>query len=53
MLLAILAAMFLSAMEATVVATVMPTVVAELRGIELYGWVSAAYLLATAATIPL
>lgn len=53
MLVAILAAMFLSAMEATVVATVMPTVVAELRGIELYGWVSAAYLLATAATIPL
>jgi EmrB/QacA subfamily drug resistance transporter len=45
--------MFLSAMEATVVATVMPTVVAELRGIELYAWVSAAYLLTTAASIPL
>ncbi|MFO0608200.1 MAG: MDR family MFS transporter [Polyangiales bacterium] len=52
-LVAILAAMFLSAMEATVVATVMPTVVAELRGIDLYAWVSAAYLLATAASIPL
>ncbi len=45
--------MFMSAMEATVVATVMPTVVSELHGLELYGWVGAAYLLATAATIPL
>ena len=36
-LVAILASMFMSAMEATVVATVMPTVIAELRGIELYG----------------
>jgi EmrB/QacA subfamily drug resistance transporter len=52
-LVAILASMFMSAMEATVVATVMPTVIAELRGIELYGWVSASYLLATAASIPL
>lgn len=50
---AILLSMFMSAMEATVVATAMPTVVADLRGIELYGWVGSLYMLAMAATIPL
>jgi EmrB/QacA subfamily drug resistance transporter len=50
---AILLSMFMAAMEATVVATAMPTTVAELHGLELYGWVSAAYLLATTVTIPL
>jgi MFS family permease len=49
---AILLSMFLSAMEATVVSTAMPTVVSELRGIELYGWVGAIYMLATTVTIP-
>lgn len=49
---AILLSMFMSAMEATVVATAMPTVVADLRGIELYGWVTAIYMLATTVTIP-
>lgn len=50
---AILLSMFMSAMEATVVATAMPTVVADLRGIDLYGWVTAIYMLATTVTIPL
>jgi EmrB/QacA subfamily drug resistance transporter len=50
---AILLAMFMSAMEATVVATAMPTAVAELGGLELYGWVGAVYMLATTVTIPL
>jgi EmrB/QacA subfamily drug resistance transporter len=45
--------MFLSAMEATVVATAMPTVIAELGGLALYGWVGAAYLLASTVTVPL
>lgn len=44
--------MFLSAMEATVVATAMPTVISELRGLELYGWVGAIYMLAVTVTIP-
>ncbi len=51
--LAILLAMFMSAMEATVVATAMPTVVADLSGLELYGWVGSIYMLATTVTIPL
>lgn len=45
--------MFMAAMEATVVATAMPTVVADLQGIELYGWVTAIYMLASTVTIPL
>lgn len=50
---AILLSMFMAAMEATVVATAMPTVVADLRGIELYGWVGSLYMLASTVTIPL
>jgi EmrB/QacA subfamily drug resistance transporter len=50
---ALLLSMFLAAMEATVVATAMPTVVSELGGLEVYGWVGAAYLLASTSTMPL
>ena len=50
---ALLASMFMAAMEATVVATAMPTVIAELGGINLYGWVSASYLLASTVSVPL
>lgn len=50
---AILLSMFLAAMEATVVATAMPSIVADLRGLELYGWVGAVYMLASTLTMPL
>lgn len=50
---AILLSMFMAAMEGTVVATAMPTLVAELHGLELYGWVGATYMLASTVTIPL
>jgi EmrB/QacA subfamily drug resistance transporter len=50
---AILLSMFTAAMEATVVATAMPSVVSELHGLELYGWVGALYMLASTVTIPL
>lgn len=43
----------MSAMEATVVATAMPTVVADLHGFDLYGWVGSIYMLASTVTIPL
>jgi EmrB/QacA subfamily drug resistance transporter len=52
-IIAILLSMFMAAMEATVVATALPSVVADLNGLELYGWVTAGYLLATTVTIPL
>ena len=45
--------MAMAALEATVVATAMPTVVSELGGYEHYGWVGAAYLLASTITVPL
>src|SRR5688572_7695305 len=44
--------MFMSAMEATVVGTAMPTVIGDLGGLQLYGWVSASYLLAATASVP-
>jgi EmrB/QacA subfamily drug resistance transporter len=45
--------MFLAALEATVVSTAMPTVVASLGGIEHYSWVFSAYLLTSTASVPL
>ncbi|MFN0085786.1 MAG: MDR family MFS transporter [Blastocatellia bacterium] len=45
-------AIFMSALEATVVGTAMPTVVASLGGIEIYSWVFAAYILASTVMTP-
>lgn len=50
---ALLLSVFMSAMEATVVGTAMPTVIAELGGLLLYGWVGSAYLLASTVSVPL
>lgn len=44
---------FVSALDQTVVGTALPTVVGDLHGVERYGWVFSAYLLATTASIPL
>jgi EmrB/QacA subfamily drug resistance transporter len=49
----VLLAMFMAAMEATVVGTAMPTVVEKLGGIEYYGWVAAVYMLTATVTMPL
>lgn len=46
-------AMFLSAIEATVVATALPTIIREVGGEARYGWVNIAYLLASTISIPL
>ena len=45
--------MFLAALEATAVATAMPTAVADLGGMERYSWVFSAYLLTSTTTVPL
>jgi EmrB/QacA subfamily drug resistance transporter len=50
---ATLLATFLTAMESTVVSTAMPTVIGELRGLDLYAWVFSIYLLTSTATVPL
>ena len=50
---ACLLAMFMVAVEATIVATAMPTIVSDLGGFHLFSWVFTSYLLATAVTIPI
>ncbi len=50
---AAIAGMFLAALDSTIVATAMPTVIADLNGIDHYAWVFTAYLLAEIASIPL
>jgi len=50
---ALLASIAMSALEATVVGTAMPTVIADLGGIDRYGWVGAAYMLASTVSMPL
>jgi EmrB/QacA subfamily drug resistance transporter len=49
----IMTGMFLAALEATVIATAMPTVIASLGGMNHYSWVFSAYLLASTVTVPL
>lgn len=43
----------MAALEATVVATAMPTVTGDLGGIEYYAWVTNAYLVTSAVTVPI
>ena len=50
---ALLLAMFLAALEMTVVSTAMPTAVGDLGGIHLYAWVFAAYMLTATVTLPI
>ena len=48
-----IAGMFLAALDSTIVATAMPTIIGDLHGIDHYAWVFTAYLLAEIASIPL
>lgn len=50
---ACMVAMFMAAIEATIVSTAIPTIVADLGGFSLFGWVFGAYLLAQSVTIPI
>jgi EmrB/QacA subfamily drug resistance transporter len=45
--------MLLAALDQTIVATAMPTIVADLGGLEHLAWVTSAYLLGQTAVIPL
>jgi EmrB/QacA subfamily drug resistance transporter len=45
--------MFLAALEATAVATAMPTAVSEFGSLERFSWTFSAYLLASTVTVPL
>ena len=50
---AIMMAMFTGAIEATIVATAMPSIVGDLGGFSLFTWVFSAFLLTQAVTVPL
>src|SRR3954469_6793171 len=47
---AVMAAMFMIAIEATIVSTAMPQIAAQLGDLHLYSWVFASFLLAQTAT---
>lgn len=47
----VMIAMFMAAIEATIVATAMPAIVAELGDFSLYSWVFSSYLLMNAVTV--
>jgi EmrB/QacA subfamily drug resistance transporter len=49
----VMLSVFLAAMESTVVATAMPTVVASLGGVNIYSWVFSGFLLTSTVTMPL
>jgi EmrB/QacA subfamily drug resistance transporter len=48
----IMLVIFLFAIDATIVSTSMPTIVARLGGLELYSWVFSIYMLTSALTTP-
>ena len=48
----VMTGMFIAALEATVVGTAMPTVIASLGGINRYSWVFSAYLVTSTVTVP-
>ncbi|HEX2090809.1 MAG TPA: MFS transporter [Longimicrobiaceae bacterium] len=50
---ALLLAMFMAAIEGTIVATAMPSIAAELGGFSFYSWVFSSYLLMQAVSIPI
>lgn len=50
---ALLAGMFLSSLDQTIVSTAMPTIVGKLGGVEHQTWVTTAYLLATTIVMPI
>ena len=50
---ALMLAMFMAAIEGTIVATAMPSIAAELGGFSLYSWVFSSFLLMQAVSIPI
>ena len=49
----LMAGLFLAALDQTIVATALPTIVGELGGLEYYSWVVTAYLLCATVCTPL
>jgi EmrB/QacA subfamily drug resistance transporter len=51
--LGVMISLFMASMESTVIATAMPTIVAELGGLESYSWVFAIYMLTSTTVVPI
>ena len=49
----ILLAMFLGALDQTIVSTALPRIVADLNGLDRFTWVATAYLVASTALVPI
>ncbi len=52
-LVGVLLALFLGALDQTIVATALPRIVEDLNGLSRYAWVATAYLLASTALVPI
>ena len=52
-LIGILLAMFLGALDQTIVSTALPKIVEDLQGLERYAWVATIYLLASTILVPI
>ncbi|WP_435299234.1 MDR family MFS transporter [Timonella sp. A28] len=50
---ALMASMFLSSLDQTIVSTAMPTIVGDLGGVQHQAWITTAYLLATTIVMPI
>jgi EmrB/QacA subfamily drug resistance transporter len=49
---AVMAGLAVAALDSSVIATAMPTIIGQLGGVERYGWVFSGYLLAATTTVP-
>lgn len=49
----IMLGLFMASMEATVIATAMPTIVSQLGGLAIYSWAFSVYMLASTTTVPI
>jgi len=52
-LIALMIVLLLSALDQTIVSTAMPRIVAEMKGLELYPWVTTIYLLTSTVMVPI
>ena len=52
-IIALLIVFLLSALDQTIVSTAMPRIVSELQGLNLYAWVTTAYLLSSTVMVPI
>lgn len=48
----VMMSLFMASMEATVIATAMPTIVTELGGLSIYSWAFSAYMLTSTCVVP-